>query len=83
MEAAAVALGTLRQFNLLGIDNQPSLPPAAGDIIPEEYPNYLYVFEGKEILGMLPHRHYDCWILLLEGKVSHFEPLQVLHEGRL
>jgi hypothetical protein len=37
MEAAAVAPGTLRRFNLPGITNQPSLPPAAGDIIPEEY----------------------------------------------
>jgi hypothetical protein len=83
MEAAAVAPGTPRRFNLPGIADQPSFPPMARDIVPEEYHDYLHVFEGKENLGMPPHRHYNHRIPLLEGKVPPFEPLQALHEGRL
>jgi hypothetical protein len=59
MEAAVAVPGIPRRFNLPGITNQLSLPPIAGDIIPEEYHNYLHIFEGKENLGMPPHRHHD------------------------
>jgi hypothetical protein len=83
MEVAAVEPGTPRRFNLLGIANQPSLPPIAGDIVPEEYHDYLHVFEGKENPGLPPHRHHDHQIPLLEGKVLPFEPLWVLDKGRL
>jgi hypothetical protein len=84
MMAVAVAEpGTLRRLNLPGIADQPSLPPTAEDIIPEEYHDYLHVFEGKENPGLLPHRHHDHWIPLLEGKVPPFEPLWALDEGRL
>jgi hypothetical protein len=83
MEAAAAPPGILRRFNLPGITDQPSLPPTARDIIPEEYHDYLHIFEGKENLGMLPHRHHDYQIPLLEGKVPPFEPLWVLDKGRL
>jgi hypothetical protein len=83
MEVAAVEPGTLRRFNLLGIADQLSLPPTARDIIPEEYHDYLHIFEGKENLGLPPHRYHDYQILLLEGKVPPFEPLQALDEGRL
>jgi hypothetical protein len=83
MEVAAAEPGTPRRLNLPGIANQPSLPPIAEDIIPEEYHDYLHVFEGKENPGLPPHRHHDHWIPLLEGKVPPFEPLRVLDEGRL
>jgi hypothetical protein len=59
MEAAVVVPGTPRRFNLLGITDQPSLPPTAGDIVPEEYHDYIQVFEGKENPGMPPHRYHD------------------------
>jgi hypothetical protein len=55
----------------------------AGDIIPEEYHDYLHIFKGKENPGLLLHRHHNYWILLLEGKVPPFKPLGVLDEGRL
>jgi hypothetical protein len=83
MEAAAAAPGTPRRFNLSGIADQPSLPPTAGDIVPEEYHDYRHVFEAKENPGMPAHRHHDHQILLLQGKVSPFEPLLALEEGRL
>jgi hypothetical protein len=83
MEVAAAEPGTPRRFNVLGIADQLSLPPTAGDIIPEEYHDYLYVFEGKENPGLPLHRHHDHQILLLEGKVPPFEPLWALDEGRL
>jgi hypothetical protein len=83
IEVAVAAPGILRRFNLPGIADQPSLPPAAGDIIPEEYHDYLHIFEGKENLGTPPHRHHDYRIPLLEGKVPPFEPLRALDEGRL
>jgi hypothetical protein len=83
MEAAAAVPGIPRRFNLLGDANQLSLPPTAGDIVPEEYHDYLHIFEGKENPRLLPHRHYDHQIPLLEGKVPPFEPLWALDEGRL
>jgi hypothetical protein len=83
MEVAAAAPGTPRRFNLPGVADQPSLPPTAGDIIPEEYYEYLHVFEAKENPGMRPHGHHDHRIPLLEGKVPPFEPLRALDEGRL
>jgi hypothetical protein len=82
MEVAVAVPGILRRFNLPGIADQPSLPPTAGDIVPEEYHDYLHVFEGKENPGMPLHRHHDHRILLLEGKVPPFEPLRALDEGR-
>jgi hypothetical protein len=83
IEVVAAVPGILRRFILLGIADQPSLPPMAGDIIPEEYHDYLHILEGKENPGMPPHRHYDHRIPLLEGNVPPFEPLQALDEGRL
>jgi hypothetical protein len=83
MEVAVVAPGIPRRFNLPDIANQPSLPPAAGDIIPEEYYDYLHIFKGKENPGMLLHRHHDYWILLLEEKVPPFKPLWALDKGSL
>jgi hypothetical protein len=44
----------------------------ARDIIPEEYYDYLHIFEGKENLGLPLHRYHDHWIALLEGKVPPF-----------
>jgi hypothetical protein len=64
-----------------GGTGHPSL--LAGDIIPEEYHDYLHVFEGGDDLGQPPHRHHDYQIPLLEGKVPPFEPLQPFDEGRL
>jgi hypothetical protein len=83
VEVAAAEPGILRRFNLPGVADQLSLPPAAGDIVPEEYHNYLHVFEGKENPGLPPHRHHDHRIPLLEGKVPPFELLRALDEGRL
>jgi hypothetical protein len=83
MEAVVVVPGTLRRFNLPGIADEPSLPPMAGDIIPEEYYKYLHVFIGKENPGMPLHRHHNHRIPLLEGKVPPFLPLWALDEGRL
>jgi hypothetical protein len=83
MEVAAADPGIQRRFNLPGITDQPSLPPTARDIVPEEYHDYLHVCEGKENPGLPLHRYHDHQILLLEGKVPPFKPLQVLDEGRL
>jgi hypothetical protein len=83
MEVAVAEPGTPRRLNVPGIANQPSLPPTAKDIIPEQYHDYLHIFKGKENPGLLPHRHHDHRILLLEGKVPPFEPLPALDEGRL
>jgi hypothetical protein len=40
--------------------------PMAGDIVPKEYHKYLHVFEAKDNQGLLPHRHHDHQIPLLE-----------------
>jgi hypothetical protein len=78
---AAAAPETQRGPDSQGGTGQPSR--SAGDIVPEEYHDYLHVFEGEDDLGQPPHRHHDHWIPLLEGKVPPFEPLRALDEGRL
>jgi hypothetical protein len=49
-------------------------------IVPPEYADYLSVFTEKEAVGLLPHRHHDHHIPLLEGRVLPFEPLRALDE---
>jgi hypothetical protein len=78
---AIMAPETQRGPDLQGGTGQPSL--SAGDIVPEQYHDYLYVFEGKDDLGQPLHRHHDHRIPLLEGKVPPFKPLRALDEGRL
>jgi hypothetical protein len=83
IEVAVVEPRIPRRFNLPGITEQASLPPTAGDIIPEEYHDYLHIFERKENPGLPLHRYHDYRILLLEGKVPPFKPLWVLDKRRL
>jgi hypothetical protein len=78
---AVVAPEIPRRPDLQGDTTQPSL--SGRDIIPEEYHDYLHVFEGKDDLGRPPHRHHDHRIPLLEGKVPPIQPLRALDEGRL
>jgi hypothetical protein len=46
---------TLRGFNLQNNLNWLSPPTLARDIIPEEYYEYLHVFEATDDQGLLPH----------------------------
>jgi hypothetical protein len=51
--------------------------------VPPEYADYLSMFREKGAVGLLPHRHHDYYIPLLEGNVLPFEPLRALDEDRL
>jgi hypothetical protein len=53
VETTVMAPETPRRPDLQGDTEQPSL--SARDIVPEEYHDYLHVFEGKDNLGRPPH----------------------------
>jgi hypothetical protein len=90
-ELCHVGLETIQQqeeemsegFNLQNNSNQLSSPTLAGDIVPSEYHDYLHVFEVRDNQGLLPHRHHDHHIPLVEGKVPPFEPIRALDKNRL
>jgi hypothetical protein len=76
MEYQAASIETLRKTTA-------PKEPKPGDIVPPEYHEYLLVFEEKEKIERLPHRHHDHRIPLIDGNIPPFEPLRVLDEGRL